>query len=244
MTKESSPREVHPMRSAIVLFPGTNRERDVAIALQRATGHRPPTLWHGETTLPERLDLVILPGGFSHGDYLRCGAMAAHSPIMPAIRAFAERGGHVLGICNGFQILTEAQLLPGALLRNAGLRFLSRDCHLRVERAGTAFTRHYQRGQVFRAPMAHGDGNYTADPATLDALEAEDRVAFRYVTPGGETAPEANLNGSARAIAGVYSANGRVLGLMPHPEDLVDPLVGGTDGAPLFAGLVEALAAA
>ncbi len=231
------------VKSAIVLFPGTNRERDAAIALQRATGHRPPMLWHRDTTLPERLDLVVLPGGFSHGDYLRCGAMAAHSPIMPAIRAFAERGGHVLGICNGFQILTEAQLLPGALLRNAGLRFLSRDCHLRVERAGTAFTRHYQTGQVFRAPMAHGDGNYTADPATLDAIEAEDRVAFRYVTAAGETAPEANLNGSARSIAGVYSTNGRVLGLMPHPEDLVDPLAGGTDGAPLFAGLVEALAA-
>ena len=219
------------MNAAIVLFPGTNRERDVAIALQRATGQRPPMLWHGDTTLPDRIDLIILPGGFSHGDYLRCGAMAAHSPIMPAIRAFAARGGHVLGICNG------------ALLRNGGLRFLSRDCHLRVERAGTAFTRHYQKGQVFRAPMAHGDGNYTADPATLDALEAEDRVAFRYVTPAGETAPEANRNGSARAIAGVFSANGRVLGLMPHPEDLVDPLTGGTDGAPLFAGLVEALAA-
>ena len=149
----------------------------------------------------------------------------------------------MLGICNGFQILTEAQLLPGALLRNAALRFLSRDCHLRVERAGTAFTRHYQAGQVFRAPMAHGDGNYAADEATLDRLEGEGRVAFRYVTPEGEAVPAANPNGSARSIAGVYSANHRVLGLMPHPEDLVDPLMGGTDGAPLFAGLVEALAA-
>ncbi len=231
------------MKSAIVIFPGTNRERDVAIALQRATGQQPAVLWHRETTLPAGTDLLILPGGFSHGDYLRCGAMAAHSPIMPAIRAFAGRGGHVLGICNGFQILTEAQLLPGALLRNAALRFLSRDCHLRVERAGTAFTRHYQKGQVFRAPMAHGDGNYTADTATLDRLEGEDRVAFRYVTPEGETTAAANPNGSARSIAGLYSENGRVLGLMPHPEDLVDPLMGGTDGAPLFAGLVEALAA-
>ena len=231
------------MKSAIVVFPGTNRERDVAIALHRATGQRPAILWHRETDLAAGTDLVILPGGFSHGDYLRCGAMAAHSPIMPAIQRFAAAGGHVLGICNGFQILTEAQMLPGALLRNAALRFLSRDCHLRVERAGTAFTRHYQKGQVFRAPMAHGDGNYTADEATLDRLEGEDRVAFRYVTPAGEAAQAANPNGSARSIAGVYSANHRVLGLMPHPEDLVDPLMGGTDGAPLFAGLVEALAA-
>jgi phosphoribosylformylglycinamidine synthase I len=231
------------VKSAIVVFPGTNRERDVAIALYRATGKRPGTLWHRETELPAGTDLVILPGGFSHGDYLRCGAMAAHSPIMPAIRAFADQGGHVLGICNGFQVLTEAQILPGALLRNAALRFLSQDCHLRVERAGTAYTRHYQKGQVFRAPMAHGDGNYNADQATLDLLEGEDRVAFRYVTPEGETATSANPNGSARSIAGVYSANHRVLGLMPHPEDLVDPLMGGTDGAPLFAGLVEALAA-
>ena len=162
---------------------------------------------------------------------------------MPAIHAFAAGGGHVLGICNGFQILTEAQLLPGALLRNAALRFLSRDCHLRVEQAGTAFTRHYTRGQVFRAPMAHGDGNYAADPATLDMLEGDGRVAFRYVTADGQLDPAANPNGSARAIAGIASANRRVLGLMPHPEDLVDPLMGGTDGAPLFAGLVEALAA-
>jgi phosphoribosylformylglycinamidine synthase len=231
------------VKSAIVIFPGTNRERDVAIALRRATGQRPAMLWHRETALPPGTDLVILPGGFSHGDYLRCGAMAAHSPVMPAIRAFAERGGHVLGICNGFQILTEAQLLPGALLRNAALRFLSRDCHLRVERAGTAYTRHYQQGQVFRAPMAHGDGNYTADPATLDRLEGQGRVAFRYVTAEGAVAADANPNGSARSIAGIYSENLRVLGLMPHPEDLVDPLMGGTDGAPLFAGLVESLAA-
>ena len=172
------------MRAAVVVFPGTNRERDMAIALERATGRRPLMLWHGETTLPP-LDLVVLPGGFSHGDYLRCGAMAARSPVMPAIRAFAAAGGHVLGVCNGFQILTEAGLLPGALLRNAGLRFLSRDCWLRVERADTAFTRHYRHGQVFRAPMAHGDGNYTADPATLDRLEGENLVAFRYATAAG-----------------------------------------------------------
>ncbi len=231
------------MRSAIVVFPGTNRERDVAIALHHATGQRPATLWHQETALPAGTDLVVLPGGFSHGDYLRCGAMAAHSPVMAAIRAFAEAGGHVLGICNGFQVLTEAQLLPGALLRNAGLRFLSCDCHLRVEQATTPYTRHWEAGAVFRAPMAHGDGNYIADPATLDRLEGEGRVAFRYVDAAGAATPAANRNGSARAIAGITSANGRVLGLMPHPEDLVDPVMGGTDGMPLFTALAGTLAA-
>jgi phosphoribosylformylglycinamidine synthase len=230
------------MKTAIVVFPGTNRERDMEQALVRSTGGRPALVWHQETTLPPA-DLIVLPGGFSHGDYLRCGAMAAHSPIMPAIRAFAERGGYVLGVCNGFQILTEAGLLPGALLRNANLRFLSRDCHLRVERADTAFTRHYQTGQVFRAPMAHGDGNYFADADTMKRLEDENRVAFRYARPDGRIAPDSNPNGSLEAIAGVYSQNLRVLGLMPHPEDLTDPLMGGTDGKPLFDGLTEALAA-
>ena len=231
------------MNAAIVLFPGTNRERDMAIALRRATGREPRIVWHRETELPPDLDLAVLPGGFSHGDYLRCGAMAARSPVMPALRRFADRGGHVLGVCNGFQILTEAGMLPGALLRNATLRFLARDCWLRVERADTAFTRHYQRGQTFRAPMAHGDGNYYADEATLDRLEGEGGVLFRYAAPDGGLAPEANPNGSARNIAGVVSASGRVAGLMPHPEDLVEPLLGGTDGLPLFAGLAEALAA-
>ncbi len=231
------------MKAAIVVFPGTNRERDMAIALRITTGQRPAMVWHQETSLPAAIDLLVIPGGFSHGDYLRCGAMAAQSPVMPAIRAFAARGGHVLGVCNGFQILTEAGLLPGALLRNAGLRFLSQDCFLRVERADTPFTRHYQRGQVFRAPMAHGDGNYFADAETLRVLEAEGRVAFRYTRPDGTLAADANPNGSMDSIAGVYSANLRVLGLMPHPEDLVDPLMGGTDGKPLFEGITEALAA-
>ncbi len=230
------------MKSAILIFPGTNRERDVAIALRQATGHAPQMIWHQETELPST-DLVILPGGFSHGDYLRCGAMAAHSPIMPALHAFAQRGGHILGICNGFQILTEAGLLPGALLRNASLRFISRDCHLRVERAATAFTKLYAQGQIFRAPMAHGDGNYVAAPETIAQLEAEGRVAFRYVNAAGATTPDANPNGSLNAIAGIYSENLRILGLMPHPEDLVDPLMGGTDGRPLFLGLAQALAA-
>lgn len=230
------------MKAAIVVFPGINRERDMAIALERSSGHAPRMVWHKETDL-SGVDLVVIPGGFSYGDYLRCGAMAAQSPVMAAIRAHAARGGHVLGVCNGFQILTEAGLLPGALLKNASLRFLSMDCHLRVERADTDFTRHYQRGEVFRSPMAHGDGNYFADDATLDRLEGEGLVAFRYVTPEGDATGAANRNGSARNIAGIYSENLRVLGLMPHPEDLVDPLMGGTDGKPLFDGLVEALAA-
>jgi phosphoribosylformylglycinamidine synthase len=230
------------MRAAIVVFPGINRERDMAIALEASTGRKPRMVWHKETDL-SGVDLVVIPGGFSYGDYLRCGAMAAQSPVMAAIRAHAERGGHVLGVCNGFQILTEAGLLPGALLKNASLRFLSMDCHLRVERADTDYARHYQRGQVFRSPMAHGDGNYFAADATLDRLEGEGLVAFRYATPGGETTAEANLNGSARNIAGIYSPNLRVLGLMPHPEDLVDPLMGGTDGKPLFDGIAAALAA-
>jgi phosphoribosylformylglycinamidine synthase len=224
------------MRAGIVVFPGINRERDMAIALERSSGHAPRMIWHKAADLAG-LDLVVIPGGFSYGDYLRCGAMAAQSPVMAAIRAHAERGGHVLGVCNGLQILTEAGLLPGALLRNAGLRFLSMDCHLRVERADTDFARHYQRGQVFRAPLAHGDGNYFADDDTLDRLEGEGLVAFRYATPEGEVTPSANRNGSARNIAGIYSPNLRVLGLMPHPEDLVDPLMGGTDGKPLFDGL-------
>nr|WP_321984514.1 phosphoribosylformylglycinamidine synthase subunit PurQ [uncultured Lichenicoccus sp.] len=230
------------MRAGIVVFPGTNRERDMAIALAGAVGRPPVMLWHRDTVLPA-LDLVVLPGGFSHGDYLRCGAMAAHSPIMTPIRAFAEAGGHVLGVCNGFQILTEAGLLPGALLRNAGLRFLSHDCHLRVERQGTAFTRCWSKGDVFRAPLAHGDGNYVADRSTLDRLDGEGLVAFRYSDEAGAVDEAGNPNGSARNIAGVFSRNLRVLGLMPHPEDLVDPMMGGVDGKPLFDGLVQALAA-
>jgi phosphoribosylformylglycinamidine synthase len=219
------------MHAGILFFPGINRERDMAIAVRQSFGTEPKMIWHKETDLTG-LDLVIIPGGFSFGDYLRCGAMAAHSPVMAAVRAHAARGGYVLGVCNGFQILTEAGLLPGVLLRNAGLRFLSMDTLLRVERADTVFTAHYQKFQVFRAPMAHGDGNYTADAATLDRLEGDGLVAFRYA--------DGNRNGSARDIAGIYSPNLRILGLMPHPEDLVDPLMGGTDGKPLFDSLAAA----
>ncbi|ACI49982.1 phosphoribosylformylglycinamidine synthase I [Gluconacetobacter diazotrophicus PA1 5] len=231
------------MKAGIVVFPGTNRERDMAIALRSVTGRAPAMIWHRDTDLPD-LDLVVLAGGFSYGDYLRCGAMAAHAPIMAAVRRFAEAGGHILGVCNGFQILTETGLLPGALLRNAALRFLSQDCHLRVERNDTPFTRRWQVGDVFRTPMAHGDGNYIADDATIHALEDEGRVAFRYARPDGRVDAgdrQTNPNGSVNAIAGVFSANLRICGMMPHPEDLVDPLMGGEDGKPLFEGLVEAL---
>jgi phosphoribosylformylglycinamidine synthase len=228
------------MKAGIVVFPGTNRERDMAIALERATGQKPAMLWHREATLPSGLDLVVLPGGFSHGDYLRCGAMAARSPIMGAVAAHAARGGLILGVCNGFQILCEAGLLPGALLRNASLRFLSMDCLMRVERTDTPFTAHYQKGAIIRAPMAHGDGNYVADDGTLDRLEGEGLVAFRYVNEAGEATGEAALNGASRNIAGIFSDTRRILGLMPHPEDLVDPLMGGTDGLPLFESLAAA----
>ncbi len=219
------------MKAAILHFPGINRERDMILAVRQSFGREPQLVWHKETELPD-VDLVILPGGFSFGDYLRCGAMAAQSPILRAVKDHAAKGGYVLGVCNGFQILTEAGLLPGALLRNAGLRFLSMDTMLRVERNDTVFTKGWEKGAVFRAPMAHGDGNYTADNATLDRLEGENLVAFRYA--------DGNRNGSARDIAGIFSPNLRVLGLMPHPENLVDPLMGGTDGKPLFDALAAA----
>jgi phosphoribosylformylglycinamidine synthase len=227
------------MKAGIIIFPGINRERDMAIALEASFGAKPRMIWHKDTDLGG-VDLVVVPGGFSFGDYLRCGAMAAHSAIMRSVHEHAAKGGYVLGVCNGFQILTEAGILPGALLRNASLRFLSMDCHLRVERNDTAFTRHYRTGQTFRAVMAHGDGNYFADEATLDRLEGENLVALRYATRFGEVTPETNLNGSARSIAGILSPNLRVMGLMPHPEDLVDPLMGGADGKPLFDALAAA----
>ncbi|EHM02894.1 phosphoribosylformylglycinamidine synthase I [Acetobacteraceae bacterium AT-5844] len=232
------------MNAAIIIFPGINRERDMAIALQKATGKKPTMLFHQETSLPAGTDLVVLPGGFSYGDYLRCGAMAARSPIMDAIRDHAARGGHILGVCNGFQILTEAGLLPGALLRNASLRFLSMDCMLRVERTDTPFTNQWQQGEVFRAPMAHGDGNYFADDDTIARLEGEGRVAFRYVDEQGEPTEAANRNGARNNIAGIVSENRRILGMMPHPEDLVDPLMGGEDGLPLFRSIADTFATA
>lgn len=231
------------MRAAVVVFPGSNCDRDMAVALRAATGQAPDMVWHRDTSLPAGVDLVALPGGFSFGDYLRCGAIAARSPIMAAVAAHAGRGGAVLGVCNGWQLLTEAGLLPGVLLRNRDTRFLCKLASLKVA-APSAFTDGYAPEQVLRIPIAHHDGNFKADAATLDALEAERRVAFRYVDAAGEVTDEANPNGSDRAIAGVLSENRRVLGMMPHPERAISPTLGSTDGAALFRGLVESLARA
>jgi len=228
------------MRAVVVIFPGSNRERDVCAALARATGYEPLRVWHRDGALPPS-DLIVLPGGFAYGDYLRCGAIAAHSPIMRDVRDQAAKGTPVLGICNGFQILTEAGLLPGALLPNRSLRFTCRDVHLRVENNQTIFTCGYEAGQAIRVPVAHHDGNYTADPETLDRLEARGLVAFRYCGPQGESIEEANFNGSARAIAGVFNETRTILGLMPHPENVSDPQLGGTDGQAFFDGLASAL---
>jgi phosphoribosylformylglycinamidine synthase I len=228
------------MKAAVVVFPGSNRERDVCAALARATGAEPDVVWHGDTELP-KTDLIVIPGGFAYGDYLRCGAMAAHSPIMREVKVRAARGTPVLGICNGFQILTEAGLLPGALLSNKSLKFHCFDVHLRVETSQTMFTSGYEQGQVIRVPVAHHDGNYFADEETLDRLEGEGRVAFRYCTESGETTEAANRNGAARNIAGIFNETKTVLGLMPHPENATDPLLGSTDGQGFFKGMAEAL---
>ena len=230
------------MSAAVIVFPGSNCDRDIAVALEAALGHAPQMVWHGESNLP-KVDLIAVPGGFSYGDYLRSGAMAANSPIMREVIAHAGRGVPVLGICNGFQILTECGLLPGALMRNASLKFICRDVDLRVERNDTIFTRGYGAGDVIRVPVAHHDGNYFTDPDTLKSLEDNDRVAFRYCAPDGAVTDAANPNGSLNNIAGILNEAGNVLGMMPHPERLADPLLGGTDGAPMFAALAEAIAA-
>ena len=228
------------MKAVVIIFPGSNRERDVCAALKRASGKEPAIVWHRESEMPPA-NLIVLPGGFAYGDYLRCGAMAAHSPVMHDIRARAAAGTPVLGVCNGFQILTEAGMLPGALLPNRSLRFLCCDVHLRVENNQTIFTCGYEAGQTIRVPVAHHDGNYIADLNTLDRLEGEGRVAFRYCAADGSVDDAANVNGSARAIAGIFNETRTVLGLMPHPENATDPLLGGTDGAAFFAGLAAAL---
>ena len=227
------------MKSAVLVFPGINRERDMARTLKLVSGNETAMVWHAETELPRGTDLVVVPGGFSYGDYLRCGAIAARSPVMDAVRAHAAKGGLVLGVCNGFQILCESGLLPGVLMRNAGLKFICRDVFLRVERSDSPFTRGYNAGQVIRVPVAHGEGNYVADEATVQALEAEGRVLFRYASPEGKLDPAWNLNGAINAIAGIANERGNVLGMMPHPENHVESIVGSTDGRGLFAGLVQ-----
>jgi phosphoribosylformylglycinamidine synthase subunit PurQ / glutaminase len=229
------------MKSAVIVFPGINRERDMARALKLISGREPSMVWHADTALPAGTDLVVIPGGFSYGDYLRCGAIAARAPIMDAVRAHAADGGLLLGVCNGFQILCEAGLLPGVLMRNRALKFIAGDAFLRVERSDSPFTRGYNAGQVIRVPVAHGEGNYVADAETVARLEDEGRVLFRYAAPDGSLDPAWNVNGATNAIAGIVSAGGNVLGMMPHPENHVEPEMGCTDGRGLFAGLVEAL---
>lgn len=222
------------MKAAVLVFPGSNCDRDLAVAIREVGGTAPQMVWHGEASLPDGLDLIAVPGGFSYGDYLRSGAMAARSPVMRAVVDAAGRGVPVLGICNGFQILTEAGLLPGALMRNAGLNFVCRDVALTVENSQTIFTSRYGAGEAIDLPVAHHDGNYAADDETLDRLEGEGRVALRYAEP---------VNGSARGIAGIVNAGGNVLGMMPHPERRIEPAHGGDDGRRLFAALLETVAA-
>ncbi|KKC25892.1 phosphoribosylformylglycinamidine synthase subunit PurQ [Sphingomonas sp. SRS2] len=221
------------MKSAVIVFPGSNCDRDLAVAIRDVTGHAPDMLWHGETELPAGIGLIAVPGGFSYGDYLRSGAMAARSPIMRAIVDAAGRGVPVLGICNGFQILTEAGLLPGALMRNEGLNFVCREVALTVENSQSTFTAHYDKGETVYFPVAHHDGNYTADAETLNRIEGEGRIAFRYAEA---------VNGSAKGIAGILNDAGNVLGMMPHPERVIEAAHGNSDGRRLFEGLLETAA--
>ncbi|MDE1987900.1 MAG: phosphoribosylformylglycinamidine synthase subunit PurQ [Alphaproteobacteria bacterium] len=222
------------MKSAVVVFPASNCDRDAAVALEQITGKKPHMVWHADSEIPKDVDLIVLPGGFSYGDYLRCGAMASLSRVMQDVIAKAQEGRLILGICNGFQVLTEAGLLPGALMRNANLKFVCRPVGLTVEETQNVFTRKYDNGQRVVFPVAHGDGNYFADNETLDRLEGEGRVVFRYAE--GE-----NPNGSSRNIAGILNEKRNVLGLMPHPERVCDPLLGGTDGRAMFESLIESV---
>ena len=231
------------MRTSVIVFPASNCDRDVKVALERITKQPVNMVWHGDSSVPAS-DLIVLPGGFSYGDYLRCGAMAAHSAVMRDVIAKARAGVPVLGICNGFQILCEAGLLPGILMRNASLKFVCRDVHLRVERADTLFTGRYAKGEVIRIPVAHGDGNYFAAPEVMARLKGEGRIVFRYSTPTGEITADANPNGALDNIAGIMSESGRILGMMPHPERLYEPALGGSDGRRMFESLAAALVAA
>ena len=229
------------MKAAVIVSPGSNCDRDVRVAIRQSAGIEPIMHWHGDPELP-KVDLIVVPGGFSYGDYLRAGAMAAHSPVIREVVTRAESGVPVLGICNGFQILTECDVLPGVLMPNAGLKFVCRDVNLRVEVTDTIFTSNYRSGQNIRIPVAHNEGNYFADKATLDRLEGENQIAFRYCTTHGEIKPHANPNGAARNIAGILSKNRNVLGMMPHPERMADPALGGTDGRLMFDAVVKKLA--
>ncbi|HYM31397.1 MAG TPA: phosphoribosylformylglycinamidine synthase subunit PurQ [Candidatus Cybelea sp.] len=229
------------MQAAVIVFPGSNCDRDAQVALTQSMGRPPLMIWHRETSLP-KLDLIFIPGGFAYGDYLRCGAMAAHSPVMREVVARAKAGTAVLAVCNGFQVAVEAGLLPGALMRNASLKYVCRDVHLKVETSQTPFTARYETGQVIRIPVGHGEGNYYADDETLKRLEGDGRVAFRYCEPDGALTDNANPNGSRRNIAGIFNKERTVLGMMPHPERLSDPALGGNDGRAMFDALAEALA--
>jgi phosphoribosylformylglycinamidine synthase len=229
------------MKFSIIVFPGSNCDHDAYHAATEVLGQSAELVWHKDTDL-KGADAVILPGGFAHGDYLRTGAMARFSPIMPAIRAFADRGGPVLGICNGFQVLLEAGLLPGAMLRNRGLQYRCEHVHIRVERTDTPFTRKARAGQVLRIPIGHGEGNYFAPPDVLERLEANGQVVFRYVSPDGRVGDEWNPNGSLHAVAGICSERRNVVGMMPHPERACEPLLGGTDGLVVLESVLAAVA--
>ncbi len=232
------------LRTSVIVFPGSNCDRDVKTAIERVTGFAPKMIWHGDASVPSS-DVIVLPGGFSYGDYLRCGAMAAHSPIMKDVVAKAKAGTPVIGICNGFQILCESGLLPGALLRNASLHFICRDVFLKVENDTSFFTKCYRKGEVIKVPIAHGEGNYFADAATLARLEGEGRVAFRYSDKDGTVSPATCPNGALANIAGITNETGRVLGMMPHPERLYETALGGTDGRRVFeSALLSVLEAA
>ncbi|SCA58303.1 Phosphoribosylformylglycinamidine synthase 1 [Candidatus Terasakiella magnetica] len=228
------------MKAAVIVFPGSNCDRDMLVGIEHSLGRAPEMVWHKETELPD-VDFIAVPGGFSYGDALRCGAMSAHSPIMREVVKKANQGVRVLGVCNGFQILTEAGLLPGVLMRNAKLKFICKDVHLKVENAETEFTNKYSAGQAIRIPVAHHDGNFHADSDVLAAIEENNQVAFRYCDEAGNATPEANINGSRNNIAGIFNEKKNILGMMPHPERLCEEALGGTDGKPMFDALVEAL---
>ncbi len=228
------------MKASVIVFPASNCDRDVAVALEEVSGKAPNMVWHGDKDIPES-DLIVLPGGFSYGDYLRSGALAARSPVMRSVIELAKSGVPVLGICNGFQVLTESGLLPGVLLRNAGLKFICKDVHLTVERTDTLYANSYKKNAPIKIPVAHHDGNYFADDETMKQLEDENRVAFRYCDEQGNASSEANINGSRNNIAGIYDEKSRILGMMPHPERMIAPALGGTQGLPLFRSILDSL---